>query len=99
MPVFRSGIGLAQALSTLEFFELVDLRVGQTREFPRVGIRGKLIILGGVCVLEDGHDQVTADVDHKQSIETLSPTVNPSTSSPTSLITPHTSCPCARVWD
>lgn len=60
MPVFRSGKGLAPAWCELEYFEIVPLQKGQKHTFERVGVKEKLVVGEGECLIRYGTQQVPA---------------------------------------
>ncbi len=58
MPVFRSGKGLAPKWCELEFFDIVDLKPGDTHTFKRMGTKEKMIVGEGKCVVSaNGQEQ------------------------------------------
>lgn len=60
MPVFRSGKGLAPDWCELEYFEIVELPVGSSHEFKRVGKKEKLIVVKGGCCIAFGGGKIDA---------------------------------------
>lgn len=58
MPVFKSGKGLAPDWCELEFFDIIDLKPGDTHKFDRMGVKEKLIVGEGRCrVAANGQEQ------------------------------------------
>jgi mannose-6-phosphate isomerase-like protein (cupin superfamily) len=49
MPVFRSGKGMAPDWCELEYFDIVDLKPGDTHTFERMGKKEKVIVGEGKC--------------------------------------------------
>ena len=61
MPVFRSGKGLAPDWCELEYFEIINLKPGQTHSFERIGQKEKLIVGAGNCRISVGGQVVDAE--------------------------------------
>jgi mannose-6-phosphate isomerase-like protein (cupin superfamily) len=59
MPVFRSG-DTPPAWCELRFFEIVELRPGETRRFERVGPKEKLVVGRGACRVAIGTEDQEA---------------------------------------
>lgn len=60
MPVFRSGKGLAPSWCEMDYFEIVSLSKGETRTLDRFGVKEKLIVGNGECVIYRGGNAVKA---------------------------------------
>ena len=85
MPVFKSGKGLAPKWCELEYFEIMELPVGSTHTFERIGRKEKLIVGKGTCriayagqttLAEKGANLDLADAeDHFEVLEALSETI------------------------
>jgi len=71
MPVFKSGEGQAPDWCELEYFDIVELPVGATHTFDRVGAKEKLIVGNGQCRLSCGGEAVAAE--EGTNVDLLSP--------------------------
>jgi len=61
MPVFKSGKGQAPAWCEMQYFDIVELTPGQTHRYERVGVKEKLIVGQGECLITVGDEQVQAE--------------------------------------
>ena len=61
MPVFRSGKGLAPKWCEMDFFEIIELPIGTTHEFGRMGEKEKLIVGKGKCQINLGDQNIMAE--------------------------------------
>lgn len=71
MPVFKSGCGLAPKWCELEYFEIVELPVGATHIFSRVGEKEKLIVGRGKCPI--AFDGEVAEAEEGSNLDLRSP--------------------------
>ena len=72
LPVFRSGKGLAPAWCELEYFDIVDLKPGQSHIYDRVGKKEKLIVGKGQCVVSVAGEDTEAEQGRIVDLETAS---------------------------
>ena len=61
MPIFRSGKGLAPDWCELEYFEIVEIKPGQSRVFERIGQKEKLMVGSGKCRVSVGEQAIDAE--------------------------------------
>jgi len=75
MPVFRSGKGLAPDWCELEFFDIVDLKPGDTHTFERMGKKEKVIVGEGKClVVANGEER---ELEKGKMIDIVGPDTAP----------------------